>query len=602
MALIYHRKEVLTVKSPSSLLTSIALVVVFIVYRVAGTPPGGPLDKLVQLALLVPAAFFAGIFAAGRLRRDLAKELARSLSGIPRGRFLGVVLLLLAVFAVWMAYGPFQGIPKGGDEVAYYFQSRIYAAGEMAAPEPAVDSPMAHFPFRHFIFDRGRWFIVYTPFHSLLMAPFSAAGAAPLLGPLEGLLSLLGIYLLIRLWAGEVLARASVLLLILSPFFLFMTTTFMAHNTNLMLMTWSLYLLSRRIRNGGAGFSLAGGFLIGLAFATKPYPVLVWLVFIPLAVFACCRRRWFSVIVPAAAAAAVPFALFLAANSYYTGSPFKAGYDMVRGGKLIGFGPDKAWFPEYGDYAHTPMRGLINLARQAGVGSTILFGWPFLSLAPMLLALRRARRDRRILWLYLPVGLLMVLMWLHYCPAIDYGPRHYFTLMPVIVYLSALGLGEAVGMARSWKGTWGSNLATVSILGLFVITLFVYIPDGIALRSDPWQTIDRRPEEMASGFVETPAVVFMQAGQHGYPNICSGLNFTSPFLDGPVIYCSHQTTEEDRAFMEAYPDRKPYLYWFDGVDFHIEEWTPALSRAVEPTRNMEYHTYLHMPDSSGTLQ
>jgi len=559
--------------------------------------PRGPLDKIIQFILLVSAAVCFALHIAGRTDRDLVQWILGKISKPSTVRFLGLLLVILTVFSIWMVYGPFEGIPKGGDEAAYYFQSKIYAAGHLAAPAPNVENPMAFFPFRHFIFRNDMWLTVYTPFHSLLMAPFTAAGAAPLLGPVEGMLSLIGVFLLIRLWAGETIARLSVILLILSPFFLFMTTTFMAHNTNLMLITWSLYLISRRAKGASVTFGLAGGFCLGLAFATKPYPVLVWLFFIPLAVIVGCRDRWFRILAPVAAAAAIPFTLFLLMNNYYTGNPLHSGYDLVRGGKLIGFGPDKAWFPEYGDNAHTPLRGLFNVARQVGVGSTILFGWPFLSLVPVLLALRRVRKDRRILLLYVPLVLIMLLMFLHYCPAIDYGPRHYFTFLPVIMLLSAAGLREAVRYARKRRGLKGSNTVAVFIFNLFLITLFVYLPEGIELRSGPWQTIDSQPLTAASGFVETPSIVFMQAGQHGYPNICSGMNFNSPFLDNEIIYCAHQTPGEDIQFMRAYSGRNPYLYWFDGNSFHIEPWTQDLSEDIEPTRDMEYHAYLHIPDS-----
>ena len=559
--------------------------------------PRGPLDKIIQFILLVSAAVCFALYIAGKTDRDLVQWIQGKISKPSTVRFLGLLLLILTVFSIWMVYGPFEGIPKGGDEAAYYFQSKIYAAGHLAAPAPNVENPMVYFPFRHFIFRNDMWLTVYTPFHSLLMAPFTAAGAAPLLGPVEGLLSLIGIFLLIRLWAGEIIARLSVILLLLSPFFLFMTTTFMAHNTNLMLITWSLYLISRRAKGASVAFGLAGGFCLGLAFATKPYPVLVWLFFIPLAVIVGCKDRWFRVLAPVAAAAAIPFTLFLLMNNYYTGNPLHSGYDLVRGGKLIGFGPDKAWFPEYGDNAHTPLRGLFNVARQMGVGSTILFGWPFLSLVPVLLALGRIRKDRRILLLYVPLILIMLLMFLHYCPAIDYGPRHYFTFLPVIMLLSVIGLREAVRYARKRKGLKGSNTVAVFVFNLFLITLFVYLPEGIELRSGPWQTIDSQPLTAASGFVETPSIVFMQAGQHGYPNICSGMNFNSPFLDNEIIYCAHQTPGEDIQFMQAYPGRNPYLYWFDGNSFHIEPWTQDRSEAIEPTRDMEYHAYLHIPDS-----
>lgn len=559
--------------------------------------PMGPADKVVQLFLLIPAAICFALYVAGRSEKDLVQLTLGKISNLSTVRFLGLLLLILACFSIWMAYGPYEGIPKGGDEAAYYFQSKIYASGHLAAPAPGVENPMDYFPFRHFVFRNNLWFIVYTPFHSLLMAPFTAAGVAPLLGPLEGLLSFIGIFLLIRLWAGKIIARVSSILLLLSPFFILMTTTFMAHNTNLMLITWSLYLISKRVKGTSISYGFAGGFLIGLAFATKPYPVLVWLIFIPLAVIVGCRDRWLRILIPVATAAVIPFVLFLLSNNYYTGNLLKTGYDLVRGGKLIGFGPDKAWFPEYGDCAHTPLRGLFNIARQMGVGSTIIFGWPFLSLFPMLFALRGARRDRRVLWLYLPLILIMFLMFLHYCPAIDYGPRHYFTFVPVIMILSAFGLREVVRYARNRRGIEGSNRVAVFILCLFIITLFVYMPEAIKHRAGPWQAIDNQPRLTASGTVETPSIVFMQAGQHGYPNICSGMNFNSPFLDSEIIFCSHQTPAEDIEFMQAYPGRNSYLYWFDGTSFHIEPWTQVLAETIEPTRNMEYFSQLNMPDS-----
>lgn len=566
-------------------------------YRYIEVVPRGPFDKIIQFILLVSAAVCFALYIARRTDRDLIQWILGKISKPSTVRFLGLLLVILTVFSIWMVYGPFEGIPKGGDEAAYYFQSKIYAAGHLAAPAPSVENPMDFFPFRHFIFRNDMWLTVYTPFHSLMMAPFTAAGVAPLLGPVEGLLSLIGVFLLIRLWAGERIARLSVILLLLSPFFLFMTTTFMAHNTNLMLITWSLYLISRRAKGASVAFGLAGGFSLGLAFATKPYPVLVWLFFIPFVIIVGCRNRWFKILAPVAAAAAIPFTLFLLMNNYYTGNPLHSGYQLVRGGQLIGFGSDKAWFPEYGDNAHTPLRGLFNVARQMGVGSTILFGWPFLSLVPVLLAIKRIRKDKRILLLFVPLALLMLLMFLHYCPAIDYGPRHYFTLLPIIVLLSVIGLREAVRDARKRKGLRGSNTVAVFVFCMFLITLFVYLPEGIELRSGPWQTIDSQPLKAVSGFVETPSIVFMQAGQHGYPNICSGMNFNSPFLDNEIIYCAHQTPGEDIQFMQAYPDRNPYLYWFDGNSFHIEPWTEDLSETIEPTRDMEYHSYLHIHGS-----
>jgi len=54
--------------------------------------------------------------------------------------------------------------------------------------------------------------------------------------------------------------------------------------------------------------------------------------------------------------------------------------------------------------------------------------------------------------------------------------------------------------------------------------------------------------------------------------------------------------------MKIYPERNPYLYWFDGSSFHIEQWTRSLSEEIEPTSSMKYYEYLHGPDSSGVYR
>jgi len=559
-------------------------------------------DTVLQLALLVPASVCLSLHYSRRIRRDLLRKAEGMLMGLSSEVFLGTILLILGGFFVWMAYGPLEGIPKGSDESAYYFQSRIYAAGQLEAPVPEVPDPMAHFPFRHFIFRDGGWFIVYTPMHSLLMAPFSAAGLAPLTGPFAGLLSLLGVFLLIRLWAEEKLARACTLLLALSPYYLFMTPTFMAHNSNLMLVSWGLLALSRRIRGGEWGWGAAGGLLFGMALMTKPYPVTVWILLLPLAAAALFRGKWLKTFVPAAAAALLPVAVFILMNRHYTGSFFKTGYQLVGEGKLLGFGTGRAWFPDYGGTMHTPLRGFLNVMKQIREGSVMLFGWPYLSLIPMTLPLLFSKRNRRVLWLYVPLALMLVMMWLHSYPAVDYGPRHYYTFLPVVILLSALGIKRGFELARNRWGVRGTNSLFMVMGTLLAMDLFLYIPEGIDVRRGPRLCIDDAPAAAAREYADPPALVFMQAGQHGYPHICSGLNHTSPFLSGEIIYCAHQTPEEDMTFMALFPGRNPYLMWHDGEDFAISEWDSVLAARVQPTREMEYLTYLRIPGSNRITQ
>lgn len=560
------------------LVLCLALSALFTVYAHSGQRLQGPSDKAVQLAFLGTAS----VMLALALRRWSAPERAAVmlLSRGSDGTFLALVLALSTGFTVWMAYGPLEGIPKGGDEAAYLVQSRMYARGAAWAPVPDVENPRDLFPFRHFIFHRDRWFVMYTPMHSLLMAPFTGAGVSPLMGPLQGALTLTGAFLLFSRLCRRATARLALLVMAVSPFFLFMASTHMAHNTELLLMTWSLYLLVRAAGERKRRMYIAGGFLLGAAFCAKPYTVVPWVLCISGVAAVKLRRDALPVLMLTGLGALPALAFFLASNALYTGDPFSPAYNLARGGSLLGFGPESAWFPEYGDRAHTPLRGLMNLAKQAGAGSTILLGWPFLSLVPALLPLLDREKRRRWWPLYLPALATIPFMFVHYAAAVDYGPRHYYTTLPAFALCSALGFAEA-------RRRWGNSAVLVSGALFLFSTLAVYIPDGVVLRRGPWQSIDGIPLRLARSEARAPAVVFMEASEHGYPNVMSGFLANDPFLDGDLVFCAHQTPEEDMEAMESlFQGMNAYLFHMEGNRGVLQPWTPEAARMLVPERSL----------------
>ncbi|MCD6587075.1 MAG: glycosyltransferase family 39 protein [Candidatus Fermentibacteraceae bacterium] len=562
-----------------SAVTGLVFLAGFALYASSDFRLEGPADKAVQLLVLVPSVVALSA-AAAKLKQDPVGRVLSAAKSLSTAAFLCCVFVFVVLFTVFMATGPLQGIPKGGDEAAYLFQSRIFVSGHAAAPVPAVSSPRDLFPFRHFIFRDGRWFVMYTPMHAIIMAPFTAAGVSYLMGSFESILSLLGAFLLIRRLAGENTARLSVSVMALSPYFLFMSSSHMAHNTSLLFVTWALYCFVRGVQEKGVFFQLAAGFLLGLALNTKPYPVIPWSITITVVVFAKLGKRAIPVLLRVAAGAVIPVGFFLLTNNFYTGDPLSPAYNLARGGGLMGFGENKAWFPEYGDHAHTPLRGLMNIVKQAGTGSTILLGWPFLSLFPASAVLL----DRKVLkktWpLYTAILMIVPFMFIHYAAAVDYGPRHYYTTLPAFALLTVAGFSVIIKK-------WGRR-ASLIIAGLYIVcTLVVYIPDGIMLRSGPWQSIDSQPIDIAGQEAEVPAVVFMEASEHGYPNIMSGLLANDPFLAGDIVFCAHQTTQEDDQHLHGvFQGRNGYLFYMQGTTAFLEPWTPELSDELTPERDL----------------
>ncbi|PIE53332.1 hypothetical protein CSA37_01990 [Candidatus Fermentibacteria bacterium] len=553
-------------------IVSAVLFLSFAVYANSSLRLQGPADKAVQLVTLFPAVLLSALAFP-----NIFHGILSFFRKIPSGTFIGLLCSSVFLFTLYLALVPFEGIPKGGDEAAYLFQSRILARGELTAPAPEVEEPGELFPFRHFIFRQGEWFVMYTMLHSFLLAPFTAAGVSWLLGPVESALSLLGAWLLFQRLTDDRTARLASAVMTLSPFFLFMGGSHMAHNSNLMFVTWAIYFLVRGVQDRSAVFQLLSGFLLGLALNTKPYPVMPWSLTVTLVLLVKLRSKALPVLLRIGAGAVLPVVVFLLLNHRLTGNPFSPPYNLARGGGLIGFGEGKAWFPEYGDNAHTPLRGLMNLFKQAGTGSTILLGWPFLSLIP---AIAAALEWKRTWPLFTAVLMIAPFMFIHYSASVDYGPRHYFTALPAFALLSAAGI---IVMTDKWGGR-----ASAAVAGLFTVaTVMVYIPDGIALRSRPWQAIDSQPLRIARETVQPPAVVFMEASENGYPNIMSGLLGTDPFLDGDIIFCAHQTTEKDICHIEGiFSNRLPYLFYCREGLCYIEPWTVELSDQLAAERDM----------------
>jgi hypothetical protein len=560
-------------------LSGLILLAAFALYANSGFRMEGPADKAVQLLVLVPGVV-AISFAVSQLKIDPVRRLISIVESVPTAVFLAIVFAMVLLFTVFVAVGPLQCIPKGGDEAAYLFQSRIFASGHAAAPVPEVSNPRDLFPFRHFVYWEGRWFIMYTPMHAILMAPFTAVGLSYIMGPLESVVSLLGVFLLLRRLAGENAARIGLIVMALSPYFLFMSSSHMAHNTNLLFVTWALYSLVKGVQQKNMLPQLLAGFFLGLALNTKPYPIIPWTVTIIVVTFAKLGRKAVPVLLRIAVGALIPVGFFLLANKYYTGDMFSPAYNLARGGKIIGFGENKAWFPEYGDHAHTPLRGLMNVLKQAGTGSTILLGWPFLSLLPASAVILDRKVLKRTWPLYTSILMIVPFMFVHYSASVDYGPRHYYTALSAFALLTAAGF-------RVLFRKWGKRVS-VTVAGLYIVlTMLVYLPDGISLRSGPWQSIDSVPVELARQKVSLPAVVFMEASEYGYPNTVSGLLATDPFLNGDIVFCAHQTTGEDMEHLHGiFSDRYGYLFHMRGESAFLEQWTPELSDALVPERDL----------------
>ena len=123
------------------------------------------------------------------------------------------------VAASWVASDVLERIPHVQDSVSYLFQAETMALGRLSVPMPAVPEAFEH----EFILMRdGAWYGKYPPGHPVFLALGVLAGFPWMVSPIAAGLTLVLLYFLGRKLFGSGTALLATLLLLISPFFLFM--------------------------------------------------------------------------------------------------------------------------------------------------------------------------------------------------------------------------------------------------------------------------------------------------------------------------------------------------------------------------------------------
>ena len=84
------------------MIVSIFLSMAFAIYRYMEILPRGPMDKLVQFFLLIPASVFFALYIAGKTNRDLVQILKSRIVELSSVRFLGLLLIIFLFFSRWI--------------------------------------------------------------------------------------------------------------------------------------------------------------------------------------------------------------------------------------------------------------------------------------------------------------------------------------------------------------------------------------------------------------------------------------------------------------------------------------------------------------------
>lgn len=497
---------------------------------------------------------------------------------------LGALLLAVGtvILAAWVSTTIFDRLPHVEDEVAFLFQARTLADGEIVAAPPERPE-FFRMPF--VIVRDDMWFGKYPPGYPLILAAGVVAGLPWLVNPLLGGLAVLLVFVIGRRLYDAATGLIAAALLAVSPFLLLQAGSTMSHVAALVWTLLALLAFEAVVRRASSWAAVGCGVALGMLALTRSLtaagiglPIAIWLL-----VMVGHDRRNLR-LAGFVAAGALPFVIaLLAYNQFTTGSPFKTGYELWWDWDRIGFGKGVS---RDGDY--TLHDAWDNLKSNAGDLTMYLYGWPWrLSVVPAIAAAALAA-GRALVWWRRPVrrpgsaarnanhwdlflaGTVVSLIGIHVIYWTDgqmYGPRYYFEAIGALVLLSARALvflanvlSERVRRARLSSAT-ARVAAPVAIL-LVVTALSLhnarYFSQARFDEFRDWYGINREGLDTVHDAGITNAIVFVHAAT--WSEYAPFFLQSAPSLDSDIIYAIDRGPAANRLLMAEFPGRTAYVF------------------------------------------
>ncbi|HEY4722083.1 MAG TPA: glycosyltransferase family 39 protein, partial [Anaerolineae bacterium] len=247
------------------------------------------------------------------------------------------------VLATAIAWGVFGALPHLEDEQANVFQAKVFASGRITVDAPRVLPGAFYLPF--IVQFNGQQFGKYPPGYPLALALGELIDQPWLINSIAAALGVLGVYLLGRDLFDEDTGLLAAALGVISPMFVMLSGTLLAHSTTLAALAffvWAFVRARRSTEPQRYRFAVLAGVSIGWATITRPFTAsVIGGPFVLIVLFDLIRNR--GRILPMYLRMAIAFALIFSLwplfNTLATGSPLTNTYTLWWPSDVIGFGP-----------------------------------------------------------------------------------------------------------------------------------------------------------------------------------------------------------------------------------------------------------------------
>ena len=363
---------------------------------------------------------------------------------------IGLLLALLVVGHFIVLYVHFEPAISTPDANGYFAQARLLAREHQTWF--ATESPLQFIPQHWLQTADGRYFSKYPPGLPLIAAcVYKLAGptGALLVNPVMASLTLVGVFLVCRLWVASGWGLLAATLVALNPVVNQQAMWAFAHTAVVCCLIWGVYCLARWAQSYAARWAFGAGLLFG-AIPTIRYAEALFglgLVLFVLLNLRGARRPWRSLLA-AALGGALPLAALCIRNHFAFGAFWKTGYSLTN--EQTGFG-----------WEYFLQNALSYLQQLMGSGGGLAFGLGVIAIALMCIRRSTWKRGLLLVALTLPSTLLYMC---YYWPADGQSMR--FLLPTLCLYpIGAVWLLRELTTGRraaAWVGSSVMLLLTVA--------------------------------------------------------------------------------------------------------------------------------------------
>lgn len=485
--------------------------------------------------------------------------------------WLAVAVALAAVLSsAWISSHVFENVPHLEDEMAYVWQAKALAGGQITVPSPECPSCF----MVPFVVDangqRSGKYPLPWPLVLSFGERFNLRGwVNPILAGLCG-------WLMFRLGSKLLNQQLGLLaegLLAVSPFFLLLSGSLLGH-------IWTLFLTLSLFCAWLDTFTftpvvprwvsvLTAGLALGLLALSRPMTAVG--VSLPLLV----HGIWLLVRAPGGKRAAVMFIGGLAGflslfhfvwQGVVSGDIFQNPYQLWWVYDRIGFGEGVGL--QTGGY--TLLHGFSNLLFSLKTSGRDVLGWPLVFWLVAIPGYSRLRKQPGGLLVSAAVPALVGMYLFYWVGAWVFGPRYYFEAMPAFVILVACGFTwlssrlPALCRRINISPRVGKLAPWALLVLLTVYNLGFYLPARLHEMTGLYgiTRAQQAPFMTAAALKKTPAlvIVHIRGEWTGYGGL---LDLEDPFLKSPFIFSASHGLSNDLEVMREFPERQVIHYYTD---------------------------------------